>query len=67
MDDYISGQGAQRSLCNDQQKLVSPQLDQAVNQVNLYKALGGGWKVAPAANTAGLAKAPQRPSAIASR
>ena len=67
LDDYISSQDAQRSLYNDQQKLVSLQLDQAVNQVNLYKALGGGWKVAPAANTAGLAKAPQRPSAIASR
>jgi outer membrane protein TolC len=60
MDDYISSQDAQRSLYNDQQKLVSLELDQAVNQVNLYKALGGGWKVGQPANTARLAKAPQQ-------
>lgn len=43
LDDYIATQDAQRSLYAAQQKLVSLQLDQAVNQVNLYKALGGGW------------------------
>jgi hypothetical protein len=60
MDDYISSQDAQRSLYNDQQKLVSLELDQAVNQVNLYKARVGGWKVGQPANTARLAKAPQQ-------
>jgi len=46
MDDYIATQDAQRSLYAAQQKLVSLQLNQAVNQVNLYKALGGGWNEA---------------------
>ncbi|GFZ93999.1 multidrug transporter [Dyella caseinilytica] len=48
MDDYIATQDAQRSLYAAQQKLVSLELDQAVNQINLYKALGGGWREAPA-------------------
>ena len=65
MDDYISSQDAQRSLYNDQQKLVSLELDQAVNQVNLYKALGGGWKLGQPAHTAGLAKAPRLTSVAA--
>lgn len=43
LDDYIATQDSQRSLYAAQQKLVSLELDQAVNQVNLYKALGGGW------------------------
>jgi outer membrane protein, multidrug efflux system len=62
MDDYIATQDAQRSLYAAQQKLVSLELDQAVNQVNLYKALGGGWREVPAPqarNTAGVAKASQ--------
>jgi outer membrane protein, multidrug efflux system len=69
MDDYIATQDAQRSLYAAQQKLVSLQLDQAVNQVNLYKSLGGGWREVPATqarNTAGVAKASQ-PFATASR
>jgi len=48
MDDYLATQDAQRSLYAAQEKLVSLQLDQAVNQVNLYKALGGGWRETPA-------------------
>lgn len=43
LDDYIATQDAQRSLYAAQQKLIGLELDQAVNQVNLYKALGGGW------------------------
>jgi NodT family efflux transporter outer membrane factor (OMF) lipoprotein len=69
MDDYIATQDAQRSLYAAQQKLVSLELDQAVNQVNLYKALGGGWREIPASqarNTAGVARASQ-PVATASR
>jgi outer membrane protein, multidrug efflux system len=71
MDDYIATQDAQRSLYAAQQKLVSLELDQAVNQVNLYKALGGGWREVPAANarnTAGVASAsPQRQPTAVSR
>ncbi len=67
LDDYISSQDAQRSLYNDQQKLVSLQLDQAVNQVNLYKALGGGWNQASSANaTARTTAAVQQPTTKAS-
>ncbi|RDJ00168.1 RND transporter [Dyella solisilvae] len=61
MDDYIATQDAQRSLYAAQQKLVSLQLDQAVNQVNLYKALGGGWQQGHAqGQAAGIAKAAPR-------
>jgi NodT family efflux transporter outer membrane factor (OMF) lipoprotein len=56
LDDYIATQDAQRSLYAAQQKLVSLELDQAVNQVNLYKALGGGWNGAQA-QPAGVAQA----------
>lgn len=55
MDDYLGTQDAQRSLYNAQEKLVSLQLDQAVNQVNLYKALGGGWREVQAPNGRGAA------------
>jgi len=65
MDDYIATQDAQRSLYAAQQKLVGLQLDQAVNQVNLYKALGGGWN-GGRGQTAGVARASSQPSATAS-
>ncbi|MHA6204388.1 efflux transporter outer membrane subunit [Dyella soli] len=65
LDDYIATQDAQRSLYAAQQKLVSLQLDQAVNQVNLYKALGGGWSDVRN-GTAGVAKAPAARPATAS-
>lgn len=35
---------AQRSLFSAQQGLISEQLAQLVSEVNLYKALGGGWQ-----------------------
>jgi multidrug efflux system outer membrane protein len=35
---------AQRSLFTVQQSVIQLQLQQLQNQVNLYKALGGGWK-----------------------
>jgi outer membrane protein TolC len=35
---------AQRSLYSSRQRYVVLQLSQLLNQVNLYKALGGGWK-----------------------
>lgn len=65
MDDYIATQDAQRSLYAAQQKLVGLQLDQAVNQVNLYKALGGGWN-GGRGQTAGVARAASQPSITAS-
>jgi len=49
MEDYFSSQDAQRELYSAQQQLIEMQLRAAVNTVNLYKALGGGWWNAPAA------------------
>ncbi len=64
LDDYISSQDAQRSLYNDQQKLVSLKLDQAVNQVNLYKALGGGWNQANNDNATARVAVPTQRSPV---
>lgn len=44
LEDYFSSQDAQRELYSEQQQLIEMQLKQAVNMVNLYKALGGGWR-----------------------
>jgi len=46
LEDYFSSQDAQRELYAEQQQLIELQLKQAVNMVNLYKALGGGWSSA---------------------
>lgn len=44
VDSYLVLLDAQRSLYNAREAAVSVKLAQLVNQVNLYKALGGGWK-----------------------
>lgn len=44
LEDYFSSQDAQRELYAEQQQLIELQLKEAVNMVNLYKALGGGWR-----------------------
>ena len=44
LDNYLTMLDAQRSLYSARQQFVSTKLAQLVNQVNLYKALGGGWK-----------------------
>ena len=46
LEDYFSSQDAQRELYAEQQQLIELQLKEAVNRVNLYKALGGGWSSA---------------------
>ena len=43
-DSYLVLLDAQRSLYSAREAAVSVRLAQLVNQVNLYKALGGGWK-----------------------
>ena len=48
---YLQLLDAQRALFASEQALVATRLQERVNQVNLYKALGGGWTqavVAPA-------------------
>ncbi|MPQ66332.1 MULTISPECIES: efflux transporter outer membrane subunit [unclassified Pseudomonas] len=43
MDSYFSTMDAHRSLFEAQQKWSQLELAREINQVNLYKALGGGW------------------------
>ncbi|EPN6727343.1 solvent efflux RND transporter outer membrane subunit SrpC [Pseudomonas sp. GD03817] len=45
IDSYLTVLDAQRELFASQQKLLNDQLDQINSEVQLYKALGGGWSV----------------------
>jgi cellulose synthase (UDP-forming) len=53
LEDYFSSLDAQRELYNEQRQWIELQLRQAVNTVNLYKALGGGWGEAAARTSSG--------------
>ena len=44
LDSYLTLLDAQRSLYAARQTYISTRLAKLINQVNLYKALGGGWK-----------------------
>lgn len=44
IDSFLNVLDAQRSLYNAQQGLIATRLTRLVNQVTLYKVLGGGWK-----------------------
>jgi len=44
LDSFLTLLDAQRSLYGARQRYLALQLSQLINQVNLYKALGGGWK-----------------------
>jgi outer membrane protein, multidrug efflux system len=41
---------AQRTLYAAQQSLITLRLAEQTNRINLYKALGGGWRPASPAN-----------------
>jgi multidrug efflux system outer membrane protein len=43
VDSYFEVLAAQQDLFNARQALIQLRLSRAVNSVNLYKALGGGW------------------------
>ncbi len=43
VDNYLTVLDAQRELFSVRQRLIVDRLNQLVNEVNLYKALGGGW------------------------
>ncbi|MBM5460084.1 AdeC/AdeK/OprM family multidrug efflux complex outer membrane factor [Pseudomonas sp. P66] len=43
VDSNLTFLDAQRQLFNTQQALISDRLSQLISEVNLYKALGGGW------------------------
>jgi outer membrane protein, multidrug efflux system len=44
LDSFLILLDAQRSLYTARQRFLILQLAQSINQVNLYKALGGGWR-----------------------
>ncbi|CDF81824.1 AdeC/AdeK/OprM family multidrug efflux complex outer membrane factor [Pseudomonas sp. QL9] len=44
VDNYLTLLVAQRSLFSSQQQLITDRLNQLTSEVNLYKALGGGWQ-----------------------
>lgn len=44
IDSYLNVLDAQRSLYSAQQGLIATRLTRLVNQVTLYKVLGGGWE-----------------------
>jgi len=44
IDSFLNVLDAQRSLYSAQQGLIATRLTRLVNQVTLYKVLGGGWK-----------------------
>lgn len=44
IDSYMTLLDAQRQLFSSQQSLISVRLAQLTSEVNLYKALGGGWQ-----------------------
>ncbi|MDA7088001.1 AdeC/AdeK/OprM family multidrug efflux complex outer membrane factor [Pseudomonas sp. SA3-5] len=44
IDSHLTFLDAQRSLFSAQQTLISDRLAQLSSEVNLYKALGGGWR-----------------------
>jgi DNA-binding transcriptional LysR family regulator len=44
VDAYLTVLDSQRTLYNAQQGLVSVELTRLQSQVDLYKALGGGWQ-----------------------
>lgn len=49
VDSYLVLLDAQRQLFSAQQQLIGDLLAQQVSEVDLFKALGGGWQAAPAA------------------
>lgn len=44
IDNYLSVLDAQRSLYSAQKQMIAIRLARLVNQVSLYKVLGGGWQ-----------------------
>ena len=49
VDSYLTVLDAQRQLLSVQQQLISDRLAQMTSEVNLFKALGGGWRGMPQA------------------
>ncbi|QHB28792.1 multidrug transporter [Pseudomonas monteilii] len=47
VDNYLAVLDAQRELFSAQQQLIEDRLNQLQSEVNLFKALGGGWQSEP--------------------
>ncbi|MFJ2337808.1 AdeC/AdeK/OprM family multidrug efflux complex outer membrane factor [Pseudomonas protegens] len=58
VDSNLTFLDAQRSLFSAQQALITDRLSQLTSEVNLYKALGGGWSEQTAKNEPLAEKAP---------
>ncbi|MBU6493782.1 MAG: efflux transporter outer membrane subunit [Burkholderiales bacterium] len=65
LDDYYIVLDSQRSLFSAQQDLITMRLAELTNQVNLYKALGGGWTAATPPLAAAPVVPPQPPAVTA--
>ena len=59
VDSNLTFLDAQRSLFSAQQALISDRLSQLTSEVNLYKALGGGWNEQTAKNEPVAEQAPK--------
>ena len=59
VDSNLTFLDAQRSLFSAQQSLISDRLSQLTSEVNLYKALGGGWNEQTAKNEPVAEEAPK--------
>ncbi|MGO4000057.1 MULTISPECIES: AdeC/AdeK/OprM family multidrug efflux complex outer membrane factor [Pseudomonas] len=59
VDSNLTFLDAQRQLFSSQQSLITDRLSQLVSEVNLYKALGGGWNAQTAQNEPVSKDAPQ--------
>ncbi|MNJ50792.1 Toluene efflux pump outer membrane protein TtgI precursor [compost metagenome] len=58
MDTYLTVLDAQRELFASQRQLLSDHLLQLNREVQLYRALGGGWKTDTAERSAAGAEGP---------
>lgn len=59
VDSNLTFLDAQRQLFSAQQSLITDRLSQLVSDVNLYKALGGGWSAQTAKNEPVKEQAPE--------
>lgn len=59
VDSNLTFLDAQRQLFSSQQSLITDRLSQLVSEVNLYKALGGGWNAQTAQNEPVSKEAPK--------
>jgi multidrug efflux system outer membrane protein len=64
---YLNLLDAERSLFAAEQQWAQVQLAQRVNEVQLYKALGGGWSAADAGTATGSERAPNDATSGAGR